>query len=96
MEDQSYHDTSFARRAQMRILLDLMAAHRSGARTLLDIGAGTGFMVAEARRGLDAVGVEPSRSCVERAAAVNLVDSVCGTVARVDRSAGLLRHRDAD
>ena len=91
MEDQSYHDTSFARRAQMRILLDLMAAHRSGARTLFDVGAGTGFMVAEAR----AVSTRWASSRVARVSRgpqpFNLVDSVCGTVARVDEWAGLLR-----
>lgn len=87
MEDQPYQDTSFARRAQMRTLLDLMSTHRPRGRTLLDIGAGTGFMVAEARaRGLDAQGIEPSRWCVERAAAVNRVDLLCGTVTeQIDR-----------
>ena len=81
MEDQPYQDSSFTRRAQMRTLLDLVSARRPRARTLLDIGAGTGLMVAEARaRGFDAHGIEPSRWCVETAAAVNGVDLLCGTV----------------
>jgi 2-polyprenyl-3-methyl-5-hydroxy-6-metoxy-1,4-benzoquinol methylase len=80
VEDQPYQDSSFARRAQMRQLLDLMATFRPRARTLFDIGAGTGLLVAEARdRGLTAQGVEPSRWCVETAAAVNRVELFCGT-----------------
>ena len=81
MDDQPYQDSSFARRAQMRMLLDLVTKVRPGARTLLDIGAGTGLLVVEARaRGLDAQGVEPSRWCVEIAATANHVDLMCGTV----------------
>jgi SAM-dependent methyltransferase len=53
----------------MRWLLDMLARRRPGGRTLLEIGAGSGLLVAEARRrGLDAVGVEPSRSLVDTAA----------------------------
>jgi SAM-dependent methyltransferase len=81
MEDQPYQDSSSARSAQMRVLLGLVSAARPNARTLLDIGAGTGLLVEQARaRGLAADGIEPSRWCVETAAAVNHVDLMCGTV----------------
>ena len=84
MDDQPYQDSSFARRAQMRGLLDVVAAFRPDAKTFLDIGAGTGLMVSEARaRGFDAHGVEPSHWCVSTAAAVNQVDLLCGTVAEL-------------
>jgi 2-polyprenyl-3-methyl-5-hydroxy-6-metoxy-1,4-benzoquinol methylase len=90
MEDQPYKDSSAPRRTQMRTLLDLVSECRPRARTLLDIGAGIGLMVAEARdRGLDAQGIEPSRWCVETAATVNGVNLLCGTVkewmGRLDR-----------
>src|SRR6187549_1518420 len=39
MKDQPYQDSSAPRRTQMRTLLDLLAASRPRARTLLDIGA---------------------------------------------------------
>jgi 2-polyprenyl-3-methyl-5-hydroxy-6-metoxy-1,4-benzoquinol methylase len=65
----------------MRRLLDQLLKSRPTAETLLDVGAGTGLLVAEARaRGLKAEGVEPSRWCVETALAVNQVDLLCGTV----------------
>ena len=80
MEDQPYQDSSAARRAQMRVLLDLLVKVRPTARTLLDIGAGTGLLVAEARsRGFDAQGIEPSQWCVETAATANHVDLLRGT-----------------
>jgi 2-polyprenyl-3-methyl-5-hydroxy-6-metoxy-1,4-benzoquinol methylase len=81
MDDQPYQESSAARRAQMRALLDVVCTFRPRARTLLDIGAGTGLLVAEAKaRGLDAQGVEPSRWCVETASAMNQVDLLCGTM----------------
>jgi 2-polyprenyl-3-methyl-5-hydroxy-6-metoxy-1,4-benzoquinol methylase len=80
MEDQPYQQSSVPRRAQMRALLDVLSNSRPHARTLMDIGAGTGLLVAEARsRGLDAQGIEPSRWCVATAAAMNHVDLLCGT-----------------
>jgi len=82
MEDQPYQDSADARRAQMRVLLDLIARVRPSARTLLDVGAGTGLLVAEARtRGLDAHGIEPSQWCVTTAANANRVDLFQGTTA---------------
>jgi 2-polyprenyl-3-methyl-5-hydroxy-6-metoxy-1,4-benzoquinol methylase len=81
MDDQPYQNTAFTRRTQMRQLLSEIRRARPSARSLLDVGAGTGLMVAEARAaGFRAEGVEPSRWCVETAAAVNHVDLFCGTL----------------
>jgi 2-polyprenyl-3-methyl-5-hydroxy-6-metoxy-1,4-benzoquinol methylase len=80
MEDESYQHTSAARRAQMRVLLQFAQQVRPGARTLLDIGAGTGLLVSEARAvGLEAQGIEPSHWCVATAASANGVELLCGT-----------------
>src|ERR1700712_4820550 len=48
MADPPYQQSSVPRRAQMRALLDVLSNSRPRARTLLDIGAGTGLLVAEA------------------------------------------------
>jgi 2-polyprenyl-3-methyl-5-hydroxy-6-metoxy-1,4-benzoquinol methylase len=90
MEDPSYQASSKGRRVQMRALLDVIAAARPQARTLVDIGAGTGLLVTEARaRGLDATGIEPSQWCVATAASENNVDLLHGTtrdwIARLPR-----------
>jgi 2-polyprenyl-3-methyl-5-hydroxy-6-metoxy-1,4-benzoquinol methylase len=89
MDDLPYQHSAEARRAQMRTLLDVVASHRPGARTLLDIGAGTGLLVAEAQaRGLEAHGVEPSRWCVDTAATMNHVTLFCGTTGELRRQLG--------
>lgn len=63
LQDPEYEETQDDRALQMRWILSLARKARPGARTLLDVGAGTGLLVAEAARaGLDAIGVEPSRS----------------------------------
>ena len=83
MDDPTYQDTAPARRVQMRGLLEtiLRSCDRTQTRTLLDIGAGTGLLVAEARKlGLEAEGVEPSRWCVDTARRVNDVTLHCGTL----------------
>jgi 2-polyprenyl-3-methyl-5-hydroxy-6-metoxy-1,4-benzoquinol methylase len=78
MDDPEYQTGQDTRLLQMRWLLRQALRSRPGARTLLDIGAGAGLLVAEARRaGLDAVGVEPSRAFVN-AAAVNGVELLQG------------------
>jgi 2-polyprenyl-3-methyl-5-hydroxy-6-metoxy-1,4-benzoquinol methylase len=80
MEDDAYQDGSASRRLQMRGLLGQAVAARPAARTLLDIGAGTGLLVSEARaRGLDAHGIEPSRWGVETARTANQVELLLGT-----------------
>ena len=81
MDDNEYHDSSSARRFQMRRLLDEVTAVYPQAKTLLDVGAGTGLLVSEAeKRGLHAEGVEPSRWGVDTAAKVNGVKLLCGTL----------------
>ena len=60
MQDDSYLATSVARSSQMKFLLNAIAKHKK-AGTLLDVGAGSGLLVAEAiKRGYKAEGVEPS------------------------------------
>jgi SAM-dependent methyltransferase len=66
LTDPGYEGSQEPRRAQMRWLLREVRRLRPQARTLVDIGAGTGLLVAEAAAlGLEATGVEPSRSLVE-------------------------------
>jgi len=50
MDDNEYHDSSSARRFQMRRLLDEVTAVYPQAKTLLDVGAGTGLLVSEAEK----------------------------------------------
>lgn len=61
-------------------MVDLAAREiRPDAVSVLDVGAGTGLLVAEARRqGLDAIGVEPS-VLVEVARSQNAVEILAGT-----------------
>ena len=64
----------------MRWLLQKARKRLPEGRTVLDIGAGTGLLVAEARAdGLDAVGVEPSHSLVEVARRENGIELLQGT-----------------
>lgn len=80
LEDEQYEETSSSRALQMKWLLKKASEHVPSATSLLDIGAGTGLLVAEARRmGLDAVGVEPSQSLVAAARELNQVDLLQGT-----------------
>ena len=66
MRDEGYEQSSDARLLQMERLLDTALERRPGAKSLLDIGAGTGLMVSAAvGRGLEAAGVEPSLAAVE-------------------------------
>jgi len=68
LEDVEYERGGENRTLQMRELLKKTMQRAPAARTVLDIGAGIGLMVAEAERlGLEATGVEPSRYFVERA-----------------------------
>ncbi len=81
MEDPEYQAGSGARRRQMRGILQTVLARSPGAASLLDVGAGTGLMVAEALAlGLRAEGVEPSRWAVETASKKNDVRLFCGTL----------------
>ncbi len=70
LSDPGYEGSQEARRLQMRHLVGLARSLHPDARSALDVGAASGLLVAEASRaGLDAIGVEPSRSLVEAARA---------------------------
>jgi 2-polyprenyl-3-methyl-5-hydroxy-6-metoxy-1,4-benzoquinol methylase len=80
LADPDYLGDREPRALQMRWLIEkILESHRQ-ARTLLDVGAGAGLLVAEARnRGFDALGVEPSHFLVEhgqRAHDVQLLQGV--------------------
>ena len=68
LADSGYVATADTRALQMKWLLDHVFQHRPPPATLLDVGAGNGLLVAEAsRRGIDAIGVEPSHAMVTHA-----------------------------
>lgn len=79
LTDPNYAETQDTRTLQMQWLLDRALRERPNAATLLDVGAGMGLMVKEARaRGLEAVGIEPSQDLVESARALNGIDLLRG------------------
>jgi 2-polyprenyl-3-methyl-5-hydroxy-6-metoxy-1,4-benzoquinol methylase len=79
LTDPEYEKSQDTRTLQMRWLISAARELRPEARSLLDIGAGSGLLVAEARRqGLDAVGVEPCRAFVEMARSQNAVEVLPG------------------
>ena len=79
LTDPEYEKSQDTRALQMRWLISAARDFRPEARSLLDIGAGSGMLVAEARRqGLDAIGVEPSRALVEMARFQNEVEVLPG------------------
>lgn len=81
LADPEYEESQDARALQMRWLLAKARRMHPEARTLLDVGAGAGLLVAEARRvGLDALGIEPSRALVERAPSINGVELLPGVL----------------
>jgi 2-polyprenyl-3-methyl-5-hydroxy-6-metoxy-1,4-benzoquinol methylase len=68
LNDPDYLETGDTRRLQMAWLLDHVLERHAPLRSLLDVGAGAGLLVdAARRRGLDAVGVEPSRALAAHA-----------------------------
>ena len=80
LSDSVYQETQDTRALQMRRILHRALAARPHARTVLDIGAGAGTLLAEAgRAGLEAVGVEPSRAFVRHARTAHAVHIEQGT-----------------
>lgn len=68
LEDRDYEDGAEVRSLQMAKLVEAALAVCPSAKTLLDIGAGVGYLVKEASsRGLEAEGVEPSAWAASRA-----------------------------
>lgn len=68
LTDPEYEGSQLGRRRQMRSLVSLALEAHPGAKTALDVGAASGLLVSEAERaGMQAVGVEPSRSLAELA-----------------------------
>jgi SAM-dependent methyltransferase len=79
LDDPEYDDTSEPRSLQMRWLLNLALRCQPRARSVLDVGAGTGLLVAEAGAvGLDAVGIEPSQSLVATGRAHGVANLIQG------------------
>lgn len=68
LDDAEYGASAEGRRRQMAHLLRWATAGRRGGERLLDVGAASGILLKEAAaRGLDGVGVEPSRALAQRA-----------------------------
>jgi 2-polyprenyl-3-methyl-5-hydroxy-6-metoxy-1,4-benzoquinol methylase len=79
MSDPGYEESQEGRHLQMRWLLSKAKKANPSGRSLLDVGAGSGLLVAEAKRfGFDAVGVEPSRSLVQLGRRLYQVDLLQG------------------
>lgn len=91
LDDPAYEEGADARIRQLAWLVALCRAEQPGARTLLDVGAASGLLVAEAARsGLIGVGVEPSRT-LSRSARDRGVDVLEGTLPHPE-----LEHRTFD
>ena len=81
LTDPGYEGSQDGRRLQMRDLVALARKARPRAETALDVGAASGLLVAEAKHvGLDAIGIEPSRSLVQLARCRNEVDVLRGVL----------------
>jgi len=79
MSDPGYEESQEGRAQQMRWLLSKARKANASARPLLDVGAGSGLLVAEANCfGFYAIGVEPSRSLVKLAHDLYQVDLLQG------------------
>jgi 2-polyprenyl-3-methyl-5-hydroxy-6-metoxy-1,4-benzoquinol methylase len=79
MSDPGYEESQEGRAQQMRWLLSKARNANRSACSLLDIGAGSGLLVAEAKYfGFNAIGVEPSRSLVKLAHDLYQVDLLQG------------------
>jgi SAM-dependent methyltransferase len=79
LSDPGYVETQETRSLQMRWVLRAAQKVHPTAVSVLDIGAGMGLLVAGARQlGLQAVGVEPSRTLVDSARQLHAVDILQG------------------
>jgi 2-polyprenyl-3-methyl-5-hydroxy-6-metoxy-1,4-benzoquinol methylase len=79
MSDPGYEQSQEGRAQQMRWLLGKARKANPSACSLLDVGAGSGLLVAEAKYfGFDAIGVEPSHSLVKLAHDLYQVDLLQG------------------
>jgi 2-polyprenyl-3-methyl-5-hydroxy-6-metoxy-1,4-benzoquinol methylase len=79
MSDPGYEGSQEGRHLQMRWLLSKARKANPSGRSLLDVSAGSGLLVAEAKRfGFDAAGVEPSRSLVQLGRRLYQVDLLQG------------------
>jgi 2-polyprenyl-3-methyl-5-hydroxy-6-metoxy-1,4-benzoquinol methylase len=79
MSDPGYEESQQGRHLQMRWLLSKARKLHPSARSLLDVGAGSGLLVAEAKDfGFHATGVEPSRWLVQLARRLYHVDLLQG------------------
>lgn len=79
MSDPEYQESQEGRALQMRWLLSKAKESQPSAHSLLDVGAGCGLLVSEAKKiGFEAVGVEPSRWLVELAQRLYEVDLIQG------------------
>jgi len=80
LTDEDYDSGSEGRIEPFRKILDTALRLRQGIKSVLDIGASTGLMcLAAGEKGLDAVGVEPSRWAVDIAVGrhgVNVIEGV--------------------
>jgi 2-polyprenyl-3-methyl-5-hydroxy-6-metoxy-1,4-benzoquinol methylase len=80
LQDPAYEATSESRALQMQWLIERGRAAHKTARRLLEIGSGSGLLVASARKaGLDAIGIEPSRSLVAAARRITGIELLQGS-----------------
>jgi SAM-dependent methyltransferase len=85
LDDPGYEQSQTPRRLQMEWLVRTVRERHPAAKTAVDVGAATGLLVAEARRaGLDADGVEPSRTLSELARRHNGVPVLTGVLPHPD------------
>jgi 2-polyprenyl-3-methyl-5-hydroxy-6-metoxy-1,4-benzoquinol methylase len=93
LRDPEYLESSDTRALQMQWLLNHVLERRPTLVSLLDVGAGSGLLVQAARRrGLDALGLEPSQTLVEYAsrAGVPIVEGALPTSGLGDRTFDLV------
>jgi SAM-dependent methyltransferase len=81
LQDEEYEADAAARARNFLPILAHVRALRPAARSLLDVGAGTGILCEAARTlGFEPTGVEPSRWAVETARRVRALDLLQGSV----------------